>query len=137
MKAKNYIGLLGSILVFAGGLSPMLHIPIIGNWNYFDLDVTLASVVFILAGLGLFASVLKRAGLLRFAGFGVLFIVLLTLVGVYFKVHDTFSFIPFKKLTAVAAGLVKYKWIGWSMIFVGGLLMLISGKRDKIKTIVH
>jgi hypothetical protein len=137
MTWKNYIGILGTLLVIAGGLSPMLRIPIVGNWNYFDLDVTLASIVFILAGLGLLASIVRKPGLLRFAGFGVLFMVLLTLVGVYFKIHDTFSFIPFKKLASVAAGLVKYNRIGWGLLFLGSVLMIIAGKKDKIKTISY
>jgi hypothetical protein len=37
-------GIIGGALMAAGGMCPLLHLPIIGNWNYFDIDVTLATV---------------------------------------------------------------------------------------------
>ena len=37
-------GLAGAALMAIGGMCPLLRLPIIGNWNYFDLDVTAASV---------------------------------------------------------------------------------------------
>ena len=131
MKAKSYLGIIGAILVIAGALSPMLHIPIIGNWNYLDIDTVLATVIFILAALGLVASVLKRPGLVRFSGWASLVVVLFTLTAVYFKVNDYFSFIPFKKLASVAAGIVKYRWLGWIILVIGSLMMIFAGKKEK------
>lgn len=131
MTVKHYLGLLGAVLVIAGGMSPMLHIPVIGNWNYWDIDAVLASLVFVLAGLGLLAAVLKRPGLIRFSGWAILIVVTFTLIAVYFKVNDYFSFIPFKKLAAIASKIVHYRWIGWVIIFTGSVLMIIAGKGTK------
>ena len=131
MSFRNYAGLLGAILVIAGGMSPMLRIPVIGNWNYFDVDVVLASIVFVLAATGLLGAIMKKADLVKYAGWGVLIVVLFTLIAVYFKVNDYFSFIPFKKLASLAANMVHYKWIGWLMLFCGSLLMIGSAAGAK------
>lgn len=131
MNSKSYLGIIGAILVIAGALSPMLRIPIIGNWNYLDIDTVLASVVFILAGLGLIASLLKRPGLVKFSGWATLVVVLFTLIAVYFKVNDYFSFIPFKKLAAAASGIIKYKWIGWIILLIGSVVMIFAGQKEK------
>ena len=131
MSFRNYAGLLGAILVIAGGMSPMLRIPVIGNWNYFDVDTVLASIVFVLAAAGLLGAIMKKAGLVKFAGWGVLVVVLFTLIAVYFKVNDYFSFIPFKKLASLAANMVHYKWIGWLMLFCGAFLMIGSAAGAK------
>lgn len=136
MKSVNYPGLLGSLLIIAGWMSPMLKLPLIKYWNYWDLDTSLATVVMVLAILGIVASVVNRNGLLRFAGWAALAVILLTLVGVYFKIHDAFSFIPFKKLANVAMGLVHYRWTGWILLFLGSGLMIFGGrKKSGIKEI--
>ena len=131
MTFKNYLGLFGALLVLAGGMSPMLRIPIIGNWNYWDIDVVLATIVFGFAAAGLLASIIKKPGLLRFSGWAIFIVVLFTLIAVYFKVNDYFTFIPFKKLAAAATRVVRYQWLGWIMIISGSLLMIIAGKRVK------
>lgn len=116
-------GIVGSVVMAAGGLCPLLRVPVLGNWNYFDVDQRLAIVFYVLVLLALIASFMQKAGLLKFAGWATIVLVLLTLVGIYFKVHDTFNFIHFKKLINLAAGLVKYKW-GWFVILTGALLLV-------------
>ncbi|MGV3704107.1 MAG: hypothetical protein ACO1NU_01910 [Arcticibacter sp.] len=134
MTSKNYLGLFGSLLVVAGAMSPMVHVPIVGNWNFWDLHTGMASVVYVLAGLGVLASVSGRNGLLKFAGWAEVILILLTLLAVYLKVNDSFSFIPFKKLAKAAAGLVKYRWLGWSLLAAGSLIMIIASGRGSRKT---
>ena len=133
MKSVNYLGLLGSLLIIAGAVSPMLHIPIIGNWNYYDIDVSLASVVMCLAALGIIASLINKPGLLRFSGWASLIVVLFTLAAVYFKVNDYFSFIPFKKLAAAAARIVHYRWTGWILLILGSVLAIFGGSRTFVR----
>lgn len=134
MSFKNYLGVAGVLLVIAGGMSPMLRIPVIGNWNYWDIDIVLASIVYALAATGLLGAVLRKPALVKFSGWGVLIVLLFTLIAVYFKVNDYFSFIPFKKLARVATNMVRYKWLGWTLIFSGALMMIFSSalKQQKI-----
>ncbi len=130
MTLKNYAGIIGALLVIAGGLSPMLHIPIIGNWNYWDLDTVLAAIIYTLATLALIGSASNKRGLLRFCGWSILLVLGFTFVAVYFKVDNYFSFIPFKKLAAAASRVIHYRWTGWALIASGGLIMILfSGKK--------
>lgn len=134
MSFKNYLGITGVLLVIAGGMSPMLRIPVLGNWNYWDIDIVLACIIYALAAAGLLAAVLRKPAFVKFSGWAVLIVLLFTLVAVYFKVNDYFSFIPFKKLARVATNMVHYKWTGWIMIFVGAIMMIFSAgiKQQKI-----
>ncbi|WP_395626932.1 hypothetical protein [Daejeonella sp.] len=131
MTFKNYLGILGALMVIGGGFSPMLHIPIIGNWNYWDIDTVLASVVYALATLALFAAAGGKFGLLRFCGWALIIVLTFTFVAVYFKVTNYFSFIPLKKLAAAASSIIKYRWLGWGLILSGALIMIFFSKKNK------
>lgn len=131
MNFKKILGIIGALMVIAGGFSPMLHIPIIGNWNYWDIDTVLASVIYALAGLALFAAASDKKGLLRFCGWALLFVLTFTFIAVYFKVSNYFSFIPFKKLAAAASSIIKYRWLGWALISSGAIFMILFSKKNK------
>ncbi|MES2827830.1 MAG: hypothetical protein V4687_06740 [Bacteroidota bacterium] len=123
-------GITGSAIMAVGGISPLLHLPIIGNWNYFDVDMRLAITFYVLVAVGLVGAFTKKTGLIRFAGWGAIVLVLITLFGIYLKAHDSFSFLHFKKLVNLAAGLVKYKW-GWYVIAAGAFI-LITVRKPKV-----
>lgn len=126
------MGIFGSLLVITGGLSPMLHIPILGNWNYWDIDIVLASVIYSLAALALIASAANKMGLLRFCGWALLLVLVFTFGAVYFKVNNYFNFIPLKKLAAAASRIIHYRWTGWVLITSGSfIIILFSGKNKK------
>lgn len=132
MKLKNFPGIIGAVLVIAGGLLPMLRLPIIGSWNYWDLDVYLASIVYTFAVLALLAAAGNKNGLLKFCGWTLLLLLIFTFAAVQFKITNYFSFIPFKKLAALAGKIVKIQWTSWGMIFAGAILMIFfSKKRSK------
>lgn len=118
-------GILGAVLMAIGGVCPLMRLPIIGNWNYFDIDQRLAVVFYILVVIALIGAFIGKAGLMRFAGWGGIALVAITLLGIYFKSHDSFGFLHFKKLVNMAAGLVKYKW-GWYVIGAGTLLLITT-----------
>lgn len=132
MTSKNYLGLLASMLVIAGGMLPMLHIPVIGTWNYWDIDIVLASIVYSLAAVALLASVTNKSGLLRFCGWALLLAILFTFAAVYFKVNNYFNFIPMKKLAAAASRVIHYRWTGWSLLMAGSLVMIFIPKNKRI-----
>lgn len=133
MTLRNYLAVFGVLLVLAGGMSPMLKIPVLGNWNYWDIDLVLASLVFGLAATGLLGAVLRKPGLSRYSGWGILLVLTFTLVAVYFKVNDYFSFIPLKKLARIATNMVHYQWMGWVIILLGSLVMIFSSTRQARK----
>jgi hypothetical protein len=130
-------GIIGAALMAAGGMCPLLHLPVIGNWNYFDVDVTLATVFYLVVVVAFVASFLNKTKLVKVCGWIGIALVFITLAGVYFKSHDYFSFIHFKKAINIAAGIVKYKW-GWFVILAGALILVTikksATKHDIIQT---
>lgn len=125
-------GLIGAAVMAVGGMCPLLKVPILGNWNYFQLDLSMGITFYIIVLIGLVGAFTERSGLIRFAGWAGIVLVLLTLAGVYFKVQSSFGFLHFKKLVSLASGMVKYKW-GW-LVIVAGTLILVTVKRPKIFT---
>jgi len=128
-------GIIGVVFMAAGGLCPLVHVPIMGNWNYFGIDPAFGTVFYLIAVLGLLGSVLNKTSLMRFSGWAAIVLVILTLAAVWFKSHDYFSFIHFKKLINLASGMVKYKW-GWFVILIGAL-SLMTVKKQPVRAVVE
>jgi len=123
-------GIIGTVILAAGGMCPLIRVPIIGNWNYFQIDPWLGSIYYFFVLLGFAGALTNRTGLIRFSGWAAIVWVILTLSAVWFKTHDFFHFIHFKKLINLASGMVKYKW-GWFVILVGAVVM-VTVKRVKL-----
>lgn len=128
-------GIVGAVLMAIGGMCPLVRVPIMGNWNYFDLDRTLAITFYVLVIVGLIGAFGEKTKLIKFAGWAGIVLVAITLAGVYFKAHDSFGFLHFKKAVNFAAGLVKYKW-GWYVIAAGTFLM-ITVRKPKPQVLVQ
>jgi hypothetical protein len=125
--------LIGAAVMAAGGMCPLLRVPILGNWNYIQLDLTMGIAFYVVVAIGLIGAFTQREGLIKFAGWAGIALVLLTLAGVYFKVQSSFGFLHFKKLVSLASGMVKYKW-GWFVI-LAGTLILITVRRAKVRPV--
>lgn len=123
----NSRGITGALLLAAGGMCPLVHVPVLGNWNYFGIDPLLGSVFYGIVLLALAAGWTGKPALSRICGWSALIWALLTLAAVWFKSHDYFHFMHFKKLISLASGLVKYRW-GW-LVVLAGSLVLISEKK--------
>ena len=129
---KN-IQLIGLLLVIIGSFLPLVHVPIIGNWNYWKLDHYLAIACWIFTACALFGVVNNQSKTVRI--FGVLLIILFifTLIAVKLQSLDYFSFLPFKSWRETFAGIVKLKW-GWIVEFLGAFLLLIKKTQQKYET---
>lgn len=126
---KN-IQLLGLLLVAVGSFLPLVHVPIIGNWNYWKLDHYLAITCWILSACVLFGIVNNSVKIVRTFAFLLIFLFIFTLVAVKLQSLEYFSFLPFKSWREVFAGVVKLKW-GWIVEFLGAFLMLIPNNKNK------
>lgn len=126
---KN-IQLLGLILVVAGSFLPLVHVPIIGNWNYWKLDHFLAIACWILAAGSLFGIVNNSVKMAKI--FGVLLVILFvfTLFAVKLQASEYFSFMPFKSWQNKLAGIVKLRW-GWIVEFLGACIIILTPSTRK------
>jgi len=123
-------GLIGAVVMAAGGMCPLVHVTFIGNWNYFGIDKTFGIIFYLIVLLGLSGAILNKAKLMRSAGWAAIVLVILTLTAVWFKSHNYFTFLHFTKLINVAAGMVKYKW-GWFVILIGALALMTVKKQAR------
>lgn len=124
---KN-IQLIGVILVVVGSFLPLVHIPIIGNWNFWKVDQRLAIMCYLLAAMALGGIATNKTRFVKIIGVLLLFLFLFTVLATKYQAFNYFSFLPFKSWTEALAGTVKLKW-GWAVEFLGAIMMLISTKK--------
>lgn len=125
------IQLLGLLLVVIGSFLPLVHVPVIGNWNYWKLDHYLAIACWILAACAVFGIVNDSTRIVRFFGILLILLFAFTLVAVKVQSLQYFSFLPFKSWRETFAGIVTLKW-GWAVEFLGAILMIFAGSNKKI-----
>ncbi|MBC7556116.1 MAG: hypothetical protein H7195_04060 [Chryseobacterium sp.] len=128
MKITQFLALL---LVVAGSFLPLVHIPIIGNWNYYKIDSTLAFLVWGFCSIAFLGVIFGKINLVRATAVILLLIFVFTIVAVKFKSLNYFSFLPFKSWQESFAGIVRLSW-AWILEFAGTALLLLL-KQVKIK----
>lgn len=127
-KMKN-IQLLGLLLVIVGSFLPLVHIPIIGNWNYWQIDSRLTMIIWVFWALALVGVANKNQKLIKGAAISLIVLFIFTIVAIKFKSVDYFNFLIFSSLKELAAGIVKLQW-GWLLEFGGALMMLFSKRKS-------
>lgn len=126
---KN-IQLGGLILVIIGSFLPLVHVPIIGNWNYWKLDHYLAITCWILSACAVFGIVNNNIKIGKIFGILLLLLFCFTLFAIRFQSLEYFSFLPFKSWRETLAGVVTLKW-GWIVEFLGAFLMIFVKNNTK------
>lgn len=129
MKILQFIGIL---MVAAGSFLPLVHVPVIGYWDYWNIDHTLAVIVWILTISALIFTLNGKKAMLRLTAVLIIILFLFTIMAVKMKSLDFFSFLPFKAWQGALAGTVKLSW-GWIVEFSGAVLILIPVKKDQNK----
>lgn len=130
LRNMKNIQLIGLLLVIVGSFLPLVHVPIIGNWNYWKLDHYLAITCWILSACALFGIINNQSKMVRIFGILLIILFIFTLVAVKLQSLDYFSFLPFKSWRETFAGIVKLKW-GWVIEFLGAFLLLIRKTQQK------
>ena len=129
MKISQLISLL---LIVAGSFLPLVHIPIIGNWNYFKIEPNLAYLVWGFSIVAFLGIILNKIKIVRVSAIILIVLFIFTIVAIKFKSLDYFSFLPFKSWQESFAGIVKLSW-GWILEFSGAILLLIFPTSKKLK----
>lgn len=132
LRIMKNIQLLALIVVVVGSFLPLVHVPIIGNWDYWKLDHSLAIICWILSAISLLGIVNNNSKIVRASGIALVLFFIFTLAAVKMQSLQYFSFLPFKSWQETFAGVVKLKW-GWIVEFLGAF-MLIFVKNNNKKT---
>ncbi len=72
--------LVGCLLIFAGSFLPLVHIPVVGNWNYWKLDHNMAIMVWSVAALALVSIIFNKVKLQRILAIVLLALFIITLL---------------------------------------------------------
>ncbi|MEC5174406.1 hypothetical protein QF024_003117 [Chryseobacterium nepalense] len=128
LRFMKNIQLLGLILVVAGSFLPLVHVPVIGNWNYWELDHFLAIACWVLAAGTLFGIVNNSIKISRIFAVLLVLLFIFTLFAVKFQTLQYFSFMPFKSWQDKLAGIVKLRW-GWIVEFLGAIIIIVAGRK--------
>ena len=126
MKVSQLISL---FLIVAGSFLPLVHIPIIGNWNYYKVDVNLAYMVWGFSAVAFLGIIFNKIKVVQIAAIILLILFSFTIVAIKFKSLNYFSFLPFKSWQQSFAGIVKLSW-GWLLEFAGAILLLFIKKKN-------
>ncbi len=126
---KNF-QLFALALIIGGSFLPLVRLPLIGTWNYWETHQQLAIISWVFSGVALLGIITNKQILVKFSAVVLLLIFAVTIVGIHFQASDFFSFIPFKKWQDIAVGSVKLGW-GWIFEIGGAVLLLISKKNNK------
>jgi hypothetical protein len=126
---KN-IQLLGLLLVIIGSFLPLVHVPVIGNWNYWKLDHSLAIACWVFSAFALFGIVNNSARMTRISAILLIALFIFTLFAIKVQALQYFSFMPFKSWRETLAGVVKLRW-GWIVEFLGAFLMIFTKNNNK------
>lgn len=128
LRNMKNIQLLGLLLVIVGSFLPLVHVPIIGNWNYWKLDHSLAIACWIFSAAVLFGIVNNSVKITRIFAILLVLLFLFTLFAVKFQASQYFSFMPFKSWQEKLAGIVKLRW-GWIVEFLGAFIIILTKKK--------
>lgn len=126
-KTNAYLGLI--LAVIAAGISPMIKVPIKGNWNLYQTDSRLFLITFAIIAATAFCLFLRQIKAFRF--FTIVFLVwsLLMAAAVYFKSNNYFGR---KFWDGMLAKTIHYQW-GWIVLLVAVLLLLSSVKKERLE----
>ena len=121
MRPGSLVASAGFIILLASTWSPLLRPLHLFSWNVYDLNKPYGVVLLLVAAVGVISSLLNQINVARYTAITAMCLVILIYLAAVLKVHTTFSFIPFKSVSAYLAGQVKFKW-GWLLMFSGALL---------------
>jgi predicted membrane channel-forming protein YqfA (hemolysin III family) len=107
-----------------------LYCPILRPFHLFNIDAFGANkpygmVLLLVAVVGIISTIFNQPKITRLASFISLGLVALFCLGAWFKIHTSFSFIPFRSIDAFLSRQIKFKW-GWYLLF-GGPLLAVAG----------
>ena len=119
-------------MIISGSFCPLVRPFHLINWDLYALNKPYGIVVFIVAATGILAVVAGQKSAAKAIAWVSLLLVILIYAAAVLKVNTSFSFIPFKNISAGLSRLIKFRY-GWAILFVGSLLALVGSSGSNRK----
>ncbi len=124
-KINAYIGLLLSLIAIL--ITPMIKVPLKGNWNLYQTDARLFFISLALLGILGLSLFVRQLGAFKKAAWVFFIWNLIMGAAVYFKSTNYFGSKFFDKIVAKT---INYQW-GWIVLLVGALLLLTCVRKGR------
>ncbi|HXK59006.1 MAG TPA: hypothetical protein PLP42_03840 [Acidobacteriota bacterium] len=132
MDTKQLLGILGSVILFIGAFTPIIHLPIVGSQNYFQNGRGDGVVIVGIALISLVLTISRRYRGLWATGLISLGLLVFTFVQFQQKISEMKAKMdaelagnPFRGMADLAVQSVQLEW-GWALLVVGAVLVLLS-----------
>lgn len=135
MRISSFVSFLGFILLIAGTFCPLLRPFGLFSWDVYALNKPYGIVILIVAIIGILGTLLQQQRVSKVTAYVSLALVVLLYVAAVCKVNTSFSFIPFKGISAGLTHLIKFKW-GWFVLFAGAIAAVLGVVTHKPPLIV-
>jgi len=125
MQPRYFAALVGFVMLGAGTCCPLLSPFGLIRLNLYDVNKPYGLVILLVAITGIITIVMNRPAVAKFMAWLGLLLVILLYLAATFKVHNSFSFIPFKGLAGYLSRQIRFSW-GWLVLFLGALLSILT-----------
>ncbi len=137
-QRKQWLGIIGSILLFIGVFTPIINLPIVGSINYFNNGRGDGVIVLVLAVIAIALTFGEKYGALWITGTLALAVILFTFINFQVRLSEMQDEMetklagnPFRGIADVAMQSIQLQW-GWAVLIVGvGFLIAASIVSDK------
>lgn len=133
MDRRQIIGVAGAATLFVGVFLPIVSLPIVGAQNYFQNGRGDGTILLVIAGIALLATLAKRftwvsiAGIVSLALLGYTFIVFRSRIAeMRAAMERDLADNPFRGIGEAMMQSVQLQW-GWAVLVVGALLLCAAG----------
>ncbi|MDT3405639.1 hypothetical protein [Mucilaginibacter terrae] len=130
MSPKAFLSFFGFVLLLAGTFCPLLRAFGLKTFDLYAMEKAFGMVVLLMAVVGIACLLLRQFKIARIAAFIGLGLVALVFIAAWFKVHTTFSFIPFKGIAGFFTNQIKFKW-GWYLLFAGPVISILANPKER------
>lgn len=133
MDRRQILGVAGAATLFVGVFLPIVSLPIVGAQNYFQNGRGDGTILLLIAGIALLATLAKRfiwvsiAGIVSLALLGYTFIAFRSRIAeMRAAMEHDLAGNPFKGIGEAMMQSVQLQW-GWAVLVVGALLLCATG----------
>lgn len=127
---RQFLGIIGAILIIIGIFVPIMHVPIVGNIIFWDYEYHVGKILLIITAIALIMILLRQLQWLWFFGLTNLIIIIGSLIYCNYKMDQGKAELasdlaenPFRGLADIALESIEYQW-GWGLLMAGAILMI-------------
>ncbi|WP_157682104.1 hypothetical protein [Mucilaginibacter mallensis] len=101
----------------------------------YQLNKPYGLVFLLIAVVGIIATVFSNIKLISLIAWITLGLTIIFYIAALFRIHTSFSFIPFHSLAGYLSDKIRFKW-GWYVLCIGSVLAIVgvlSNRKNNIK----